>query len=660
MSFGKQVLRGGALSYGSFLVSKVLVFVSTLVLTRILSPSDFGLVGYALLVISFLDVLKNLGVTSALIYRQDIKDEDTGETMLLSVITGCIFFGVCWVLAPLAAVFFHESRVADLTRALGFGFVLFALGGVHSALLQRQMRFGRRFIPGLVQSVVKGVVSIGLAVIHVGYWSLIWGQLAGIAAFTLANWTLLPLLPALRIRWASARRLLSYGMQMTLIDLLGTLIGNADYVIIGRTLGSGPLGLYTLAFTIPQMLTISLSVAVSQVVFPAYAAIQNDYSALRQGYLTVLRYSSLILMPIGLGFCAVAWSFMHTLYRPEWWPATPAMQALALFATLNAIGWHAGDVYKAIGKPDIQWKLSIVQALVLVPALIEGAHLNGFVGVALAQIAVVIPYSLLRFWLVHRILGVKYTAIAGVLRTPLVAGAALFAVCTCISVQHFHHFSPLVTLLLQTLLGGLTYLVVVLLLDRSLRSLLTQRAARNMTPDAGYVRVQLALPPSTSSYAESPIRPSALSKPFLGMTRARLLVLLVLLLALEGAGAVVLYLNNRSAAASSTGPAATPPAAQSTSYSVAAMPRRLIAQHPASFASRLPELANKTVTYQVRYSDGKMQTAQAVCDVSGYSSSSFTLRYAPVRQREIITVIVLDGKQTRISRAFSVLLPAKL
>jgi PST family polysaccharide transporter len=469
MSLGKQVLRGGALAYGSFLMSKVFVFISTLILARLLSPKDFGLVGYALLVISFLDVLKNLGVTSALVYRQDIKDEDAGETIVLSIVTGFIFFIICWLLAPFAAAFFHDSRVADLARALGFGFVLFALGGVHSALLQRQMRFVRRFLPDILLSLTKGVVSIWLALIGVGYWSLVWGQLAGIAVSTVANWCLLPLLPRLRFRWTSARRLLSYGMHLTLIDLLGTVTGNADYVIIGRTLGSGPLGLYTLAFTVPQILTISLSVAVSRVVFPAYASIQHDITALRQGYLMVLRYSALILVPIGLGFCAAASTFIHTLYKPDWWPAAPAMQALAIFAMLNAIGWHAGDVYKATGKPDIQWKLSIGQAVLLIPVLLAGARLDGIVGVAIAQIVAVIPYSAVRFWLIRRSIGVTYAEIADALRVPFFAGAALFCICLMLGRLSLAQSSPLTILVLQALFGGAVYAATVLILDPTLR-----------------------------------------------------------------------------------------------------------------------------------------------------------------------------------------------
>ncbi len=497
MGLGGQILRGGILSYGSFLASRALVFLSTLVLARLLAPNDFGLVGLALLIVSFLDVAKNLGVTSALIFRQDIADEDADEVFVLNLLSGLAFFGLCWVLSPLAATFFHDGRVTALTRALGFSFVLSGLGGVHLAILQRQMSFLRRLMPDLLQSLFKGVVSIGLALAGVGYWSLVWGQLAGIAVSTLAAWALWPWIPALTLRWKSARGLLAYGLHITAIDLLGVTVGNIDYVIVGRMLGKTPLGLYTMAYTIPQMLTLSLSIALSRVLFPAYARVQGDPEKLRQGYLSVLRYSALALVPVGLGIYAVAPAFVHTLYTPKWWPAVPALQALAIYATIFAVGWNAGDIWKATGRPDIVWKLAIAQALVLAPALLLAAHLNGFVGVAMMQIAVVVPYSLVRFWLTRRAIGLRFGAIAAVLRVPLIAGLAMLAVCLWLGWAGGARLAPPVLLAAQVALGGLVYALVVQAIDPEIRRQVGARLGRRREP------VALSLPMAVPA-AEGP------------------------------------------------------------------------------------------------------------------------------------------------------------
>jgi len=508
-SMGKGLLRGSMLSYGSFIISKGLVYLSTLALARLLAPRDFGLVGYALLSISLLDVMKDLGVTTALTYRQDVGDDEAGDAFTLNVASGLAFCVLCWLLGPLAAAFFHDPRVTTLTRALGLSFILYGLGGVHGALLQKRLRFGRGFLPDLVQGAVKGAVSIGLALHGLGYWSLVWGHLAGVAAMTGANWLLLPWRPRLGLHRASTRRLLGYGLQITLISVLGVIIYNGDYLIVGRVLGSAALGLYTLAYSIPQMLTLSLSIALSRVFFPAYAAIQGDRAGLRQGYLTVLRYSALVLAPLGLGLYVAAPAFVHALYRPAWWATVPALQALALYATIYAVGWNAGDIYKATGRPDIQWKLDIVHLAVLLPALLVGALHGGFVGVALAQVAVAIPYSVARFWLIRRILDLDMATIVGALRVAALAGLALLGSSALASLVAGGRAAPLMTLALQGVAGSLAYGGVALGLDPRLR----RRFWRAAGVRAGYREDGVLNPPAEGAPIPSPVFPSAFDRP---------------------------------------------------------------------------------------------------------------------------------------------------
>ena len=357
IGLGRKIMRGTALSYGAFLAAKVIALLSTLILVHVLAPRDFGLVGYALVVLGLLDVVKDLGITTALIYRQDIPDEEAGEAFVLAVVMGLVLFGACWLLAPIAADFFHDPRAVLVTRVLGLTLVLDALGGVHAALLQKHLRFGRLVIPDLVLGLTKGSVAVLTALQGAGYWSLVWGQLAGTALWTLSNWRLYRWWPRLRLQWASARRLLGYGLHILLVDLLGAVILTVDNLIVGRLLGARALGLYAVAFTIPQLVTISLAVAVSTAVFPAFAMLQRDRGTLERHYLAVQHYTALVLVPVGLGLCAVAPALVHSLFRRTWWPMIPVMQLLAIFATVQALAWSAGTTFKAVGRPDILWKL---------------------------------------------------------------------------------------------------------------------------------------------------------------------------------------------------------------------------------------------------------------------------------------------------------------
>jgi len=252
------------------------------------------------------------------------------------------------------------------------------------------------------------------------------------------------------------------------------------------------------------MLTISLAVALSRVIFPAYAALQDDRAGLRRGYLAVLRWSALALVPVGVGLCVAAPVLVHTLYKPAWWSAIPALQALAVYATVYAVGWNDGDIYKATGRPDIQWKLGLIHILVLLPALLAGARLGGFVGVALAQVAVAVPYSLARFWLIRRILGVDVRTIVLTLRPTALASAALLVVVLAVAALAGPVTPPIVTLALQGLLGGLCYAIAILALDQEARGRGAALLARRAGVATQAVRPD---PPPTSTVPAVPATP---------------------------------------------------------------------------------------------------------------------------------------------------------
>jgi lipopolysaccharide exporter len=369
-----------------------------------------------------------------------------------------------------------------VARVLSLSFVLNALGEAHQSQLKKRMQFGRGFAPAIVFSVVRGCVSVALALAGVGYWSLVWGQLIGDAAFTATCWGLFPWRPSLRLRWATTRTLLHYGLGVALLELIALVVINADEVVVGRWLGSTGLGLYSLAYALPQILTISLASAVSVAVFPAFATVQHDLAALRAGYLDVLRWTAVFLAPVGVGLFATAPAFVHAFYTRTWWPMIPAVQALALYGTVFAIGWSAGDVWLAIGRPDMQWKLDAVQVVVLVPALILGAEIAGITGVAVAQLVTIVPYSAARFWLVRRTLTVSFRELGGRLLVPVAAAGALGAAALAVAAA-CSGLPAGVTLALQVLVGSLVYAAAVLWLDPDLRSrALLSRSTRAAGP----------------------------------------------------------------------------------------------------------------------------------------------------------------------------------
>ncbi|MCP5095263.1 MAG: oligosaccharide flippase family protein, partial [Chloroflexi bacterium] len=270
LNFAKATVKGTFWTYASHYGGKLLVFVSTIILARLLTQEDFGIVGFALVVISFLYVLNDLGIGSALIYYQD--DPDAPHTgFWLGLLMGIALFGITWLIAPLAGTFFQDARAVPVTRALGVTFPIIALGNVHESLLHKNLAFRRKFIPDVTKMTSKGLTSIILALLGFGFWSMVVGQIVGAIVLVIAYWYTLSFRPQFRFERKLVRPLLSYGSGIVALNAVAILLTNADYLFVGRFLGAAALGVYTLAFRIPDMLIIQFCTVVGKVLFPVYA-----------------------------------------------------------------------------------------------------------------------------------------------------------------------------------------------------------------------------------------------------------------------------------------------------------------------------------------------------------------------------------------------------
>lgn len=422
----QRAVKGTLWVYASTYSGKFLVFLSTIILARLLIQEDFGVAGYALVVIGFVEVLRGMGIQAALIYFK--KDDDRINTAFwISLLVGLGLFLLTWLaVAPLAGWFFQDPRAIPVTRLLGLTFPISALAIVHDSLLRKELAFKRRFVPEFMRSVGKGMVAIVLAIAGLGYWSLIAGQIAAAAIAVIVLWIIVPWRPSLSIKGQHAPGLLRYGTNIVTVDALGVLLNNVDYLLIGRFLGAATLGVYTLAFRVPELLIKQFSDLVGKVTFPTYAEIQDDHEALRNGFLLTLQYSNMITIPLGLGLALIAGPFVLTFFGDKWAEAIPVMAAVALYTMLRAMVFNTGDIYKAQGRPEIISKIKIGQALVTLPALYLVVTTTGSV-TAVAWTLVVLAFvtAIIKLIIAGRVLGLKYRSVALALRPSLMAGACM-------------------------------------------------------------------------------------------------------------------------------------------------------------------------------------------------------------------------------------------
>jgi lipopolysaccharide exporter len=420
---------GGVIWNGAtFATSKLLVLATTIVLARLLTPDDFGLVGIGLLVISYLDLVNDFGINAAVIQHRGDPVRVANVAFWVNISLAVVLTTLAIVGAPLVADFFDEPRATNVVRVLALTMLLTSAGAIHEARLRRGMHFSRRLLPELARAVAKGGTAIALALSGAGVWSLVWGQIAGELVAAACYWIVMPWLPRPTVDRRLTRDLFRFGSHIATVGLLGTVLRNIDYVVIGRALGTRALGLYTLAFRLPQLLVEGAVTIVGQVAFPAFARVQAEPRRLRNGLLRGLRLTSLVITPLSIGLAFTADPFIRAVYGERWVAAIPVMQLLALYMLVQGATRLCGDVYKAMGRASLLSRLALVKLVVTVPLVLVAAE-YGIVAVAAAQLLAASICTLLDAALAQRIVGVTFTQLGNAFLPAVRAGTAMSIAC---------------------------------------------------------------------------------------------------------------------------------------------------------------------------------------------------------------------------------------
>ena len=425
-----RAVRGFAWAAISFGGNKLLVFLSTLVLTRLLAPSDFGVVAAGLTFIAYLEVTLDLGMSSAIIYQQERGHTRTVHVAFSINAVACLLLAaVNLLLAPAIAGFFRVPDFADVFRALSVYILLRGLGALQDALLERDLRFRQKAAAELTRALVRGGLGVGLALAGLGVWALIWAFLVAEVAGTGLTWVQTRYRPRLMFDRVLARPLFRFGGPVVALNLLSELGTNSDYLVVGHVLGSTALGLYTIAYRLPELLLSNVYWIFSSVAFPVFSqAHSNSWKLFRTSMLRALRLITLFGFPVSVGLALVSRDAVTVLFSEKWAGAGTPMALLSLAIGLGAVGYGSGDIYKAAGRPGTLLAFNTVGAVVVLPCFVLAAS-RGLVVVAAVHLVYNLVYGVLRLVLANRLVGTTVRDILVALRPAvgLAAGIALVA-----------------------------------------------------------------------------------------------------------------------------------------------------------------------------------------------------------------------------------------
>ncbi|HUR82783.1 MAG TPA: lipopolysaccharide biosynthesis protein [Thermoanaerobaculia bacterium] len=478
MSTGRVTARAAVWAFVATAGAKFITLVGLALLARLLAPREFGMLAFAMVYITYAETIGDLGSGMALVYWPDRREDAALVTFWVNALAGAGWCVATFILAPWVADFFNAPNGAPIVRALGFSFIIRYLGNAHDALSQKDMRFRARLLPEFGLAAIKAVVSLVLAWMGFGAWSLVWGHLAGVAASTIFLWAIVPWRPSFRLPMDLVKPMLGYGRGIIIVNVLAAVTHHADLAVVGRLLGTTALGLYQMATKVPETTIVVLLWVMSKVLFPAFSRMHADGQSLRTPYLTASRYISAVTLPASVGLLLLARPVVLVFLGDQWLAAAPILGALSVFAGLRALSTHAGDVLKATGRAKLLARLSIIKAIIIVPGLLLGAKW-GATGVAWGLSISTAAGTLLTLIVASRVIRVRAMAIIGAL-TPSSVATAVMAVPVMMWVRWAAHLPAIVQALGGMLLGAAVYALVLALLDRDL----FRRARAHFLPGA--------------------------------------------------------------------------------------------------------------------------------------------------------------------------------
>jgi PST family polysaccharide transporter len=434
----------------TYVMNRGITLAVTIILARLLSPADFGLVALALTIMFIFNIASGLGLANVLITERDLDKRVAGTLLTMMVVSGAIVALVVVAVAPAMAALFDEPNLEDVLAAVAPIILITSFTWFYDSLLQLELRFARRLVASITENAVYAAVALGLAIGGAGYWSLVGGQLAGATAAATAFAVLATIRPRPAFHAKIARRAVSSGSGFLLQTGFGFVQQNADFIIVGKMLGPTPLGLYSAAYRIGDL---------------PYSAIAGK--AVGENFVRATRIVIFVSAPIGILVSATAHPFVETILGEKWLPMAPALAIFGIWAVMRSIEGSMAWFLNSLGQARV---VGIVSAALVAP-LVAGIVLAALVGIT-AVAAVILAHTLVLLGVlavaIERHAGVTVTAQLLAARGILVASAVAWLVAASISRGSESTLSPIVALLLGAFLGLLAYVIVIQLLDGQL------------------------------------------------------------------------------------------------------------------------------------------------------------------------------------------------
>ena len=372
----QKTVKGAAWSFADNIAGSGITFLVGIVLARLLSPDEYGLIGIILLFITVFNSIVDSGFTAALIRKKDATDKDYNTVFISNLVISIILFFVLLLCAPYISCFFKRTELTPLIRAMGVVLIINALSLVPNAIITKRIDFKTKTKASLISSIFSGIVGIGMALKGYGVWSLVGQQISRQSINTLCLCVYNKWIPKFTFYYKSFKELWNFGFKLLISGLINTVWSEIYQVVIGKCYSTETLGHYTQARQFTNIFSSNLNSVIQKVSYPVLSSIQEEKDRLKDGYRKIIKLSMLLSFVLCLGMAATAKALLFVLIGEQWLPCVPLLQIISFNMMLYPLHSLNLNMLQVAGRSDLFLKLEIIKKCIGVIPILFGIFGN--------------------------------------------------------------------------------------------------------------------------------------------------------------------------------------------------------------------------------------------------------------------------------------------
>ncbi len=406
-SLKNKTIKGVGWSAVDAFLGQGVTFIVGLVLARLLSPDEYGLIGICLIFTTVLNGIVDSGFSNALIRKKDVTDEDYNTMFITNMAISIVLYVLLFICAPFVSDFFHREELTALVRATGLILFFNALSITQVTILTKEINFKTKTKASFVSAIISGVIGIVMAFIGFGVWALVAQQLSRQLLYTLCLWFLNKWFPKFTFYRDSFKYMWGFGWKLLASGILNNVWNQLYQVVIGRFYSPSTLGHYTRANEYASIFSSNLTSIVQRVSYPVLSEIQDDRERMLLGYRRIIKVTMFVTVVCMISLGAVAEPLIYTLIGTKWHTAATFLPLICISMSLYPLHAINLNILQVLGRSDIFLYLEILKKIVGLIPLIIGVF-YGVYFMLLASIVTGVFGLYLNSWYTGKALGYTY------------------------------------------------------------------------------------------------------------------------------------------------------------------------------------------------------------------------------------------------------------